>query len=51
MHVIEGISLAYETIWGAGGRSRSLVVRGLLSVILSLQPKFLNRVVRSCVDL
>ena len=33
---------------GAGGR-RSLVVRGL-SVILTLQPKLLNRV-RSCVDL
>ena len=34
--------------WRAGGR-RSLVVRGL-SVILTLQPKFLNRV-RSHVDL
>ena len=34
--------------WGAGGH-RSLVMRGL-SVILTLQPKFLNRV-RSYVDL
>ena len=34
---------------GAGGGRRSLVVRGL-SVILTLQPKFLNRV-RSYVDL
>ena len=42
-----GISL--DNFWeGAGGR-RSLVVRSL-SVILTLQPKFLNRV-RSCVDL
>ena len=42
-----GIQIA--NIWrGAGGR-RSLVVRGL-SVILTLQPKFLNRV-RSYVDL
>ena len=34
--------------WGGGGR-KSLITRGL-SVILTLQPKFLNRV-RSYVDL
>ena len=41
-----------DNFWGgggAGGGRRSLVVRGL-SVILTLQPKFLNRV-RSYVDL
>ena len=37
-----------STFGGAGGR-RSLVVRSL-SVILTLQSKFLNRV-RSCVDM
>ena len=43
-----GITL--DNFWGgAGGRSRSLVVRGL-SVILTLQPKFQNRV-RSYVNL
>ena len=42
-----GITL--DNFWGGAGGRRSLVMRGL-SVILTLLPKFLNRV-RSYVDL